>query len=322
MSASAHRFAPRLSTALAASAVLALLFSTVLAAQASDPFYTELERQGRAALAREQAAESAHLLRIACFGLLDAPERLAGCLVRLALAEGRIGDREGFERTFRRLEQLEERFGALRATPLSPEERAELARHAAESIPPELLQSSSLAALFASWAPAPEPAERSAESGAKRRKATKAEREEPPSEELAAQLSAPQPLTTADEASVARARQAAGTSSDQEELEALFLELSTLADAHAGDVSLQHLTASLAYRVSRWSVCADYFRRGGEPTLDDPLLRFYMAICLYESGDPQGAASLLAGSVERLKRTPFVERYLAKILGGTATSSP
>jgi hypothetical protein len=95
---------------------LALVLAGALAAplaarpQEPDPFYLDLQRSAAAALTRGDAAEAARKLRIACFGLLDAPDQLGGCLARLAIAQGRTADREGFTRTFERLDALVGRF--------------------------------------------------------------------------------------------------------------------------------------------------------------------------------------------------------------------
>lgn len=131
--ARARRSAAALALALVAAA------PAVVRAQEPDPFYLDLERSARAALVRGDAATAARRLRLACFGLLDAPDRLAGCLVRLGLAQARGGDREAFARTFERLDGLEERFGVYAASALENEERTEFEARLAEWIAPETL---------------------------------------------------------------------------------------------------------------------------------------------------------------------------------------
>jgi predicted Zn-dependent protease len=88
-----------------------------------------------------------------------------------------------------------------------------------------------------------------------------------------------------------------------------------VADAHPESVEAQHLAAEAAYRVSRWADAARYFQRGGEPPADQPELLFYMAVALYESGDPAKAAEILKRSLPNLQRTPYVDAYARKILG-------
>jgi hypothetical protein len=75
-----------------------------------EPFYLDLERSAEVALARGEAAAAARKLRLACFGMLEQPDRLGGCLVKLGVAQGQAGDRPGFEETFERLDALEGRF--------------------------------------------------------------------------------------------------------------------------------------------------------------------------------------------------------------------
>jgi hypothetical protein len=85
-----------------------------------EPFYLDLERSAEVALARGEAAVAARKLRLACFGLLDLPERLAACLVKLAVAQSAAGDRPGFEETFERLDALEGRFPVYAGLKLEP----------------------------------------------------------------------------------------------------------------------------------------------------------------------------------------------------------
>ncbi len=122
-------------------ALLALAGATLAAAQpAADPFYLSLLREGRTSLARGDAAGAAKELRVACFGLLDQPPLLGECLVRLALAQGAMGDREAFGETFDRIETIEERFQAYTQAALSPEERESFEDRALDWIAPEILR--------------------------------------------------------------------------------------------------------------------------------------------------------------------------------------
>ena len=108
-------------------------------AAAADPFYLGLLRDGTAAYDRKDYASAAHDLRLACFGLLDEPQPLADCLVRLAAAQGAAGDREGFQSTFGRLAEVEERFGVYGKLTLPPELRSAFEERAATTIPPSTL---------------------------------------------------------------------------------------------------------------------------------------------------------------------------------------
>jgi predicted Zn-dependent protease len=87
-----------------------------------------------------------------------------------------------------------------------------------------------------------------------------------------------------------------------------------VADAHPTAVEAQHLAAEIAYRASRWPLAVTYFRRGGEPTAS-PELMFYYAVALWESGDSDESARILDAALPRLPRSPFVDEYVARILG-------
>ena len=88
-----------------------LLLFVALAAQAANPFYLRLLRQGTDAYNRRDFAVAERQLRVACFGFLDEPELLAEGLVRLGLAQVSVGDTSGFTETFQRIAEIEERFG-------------------------------------------------------------------------------------------------------------------------------------------------------------------------------------------------------------------
>jgi hypothetical protein len=104
-------------------------------AWASDPFYTGLLRDGILAYDRGAFGDAARDLRLACFGLLDEPEALAVCLVRLAVAQGAAGDAEGFQATFRRVAEVEERFGAYGRADLPPAVRTAFEERVGKAIP-------------------------------------------------------------------------------------------------------------------------------------------------------------------------------------------
>jgi len=121
----------------------ALLLAALLApgARADEPdaFSLDLERSAQLALARGDAAGAAKKLRLACFGMLDAPARLEACLVRLGIAQSRADDRAGFQETFERLDAVEQRIPSYAQAPLEYAEREEFETRVGEWIPPELL---------------------------------------------------------------------------------------------------------------------------------------------------------------------------------------
>jgi len=455
--------------------ILVALLAIAAANPDVDPFYAQRAREAGAALATGDAQAAVRLYRIACFGMLDTPVVLGGCLGRLAIAEARADDREGFADSFRRLAAVEERFHGFAQSDLTADERAELAERAGAlvtqqevallpsvaavveerrraeiaALPPKerirrleklaaeqpgevrwkiglaqaeldrgepkaaleriekvdaperaeqiaTLRGTALAqtkrcpealAAFATGQPSANPAAASGYIGclhdAKRDaearafaaglpdevghapavqkavgelpepKPEAAEAEVPastseaPSQETdaaktaeipaetpaetptdtASTAPAPEPvedtLPPLDEAQRGRveaAREALATTSTLSALERHIAGLEPIAEARAGDSELQRLLATLAYRASDWPLCVSAFVRSGSPEADPPLLRFYRAVCEYETGDRDAAAAALGDSAQALKRTPFVDRYLALILGEGASN--
>jgi|SRR5947209_6387445 len=120
---------------------LLLLFAVPAVAAAVDPFYLNLLRDGRQAFDRKDYAGASRLLRLACFGMLDEPRALADCLVRLALAQDRAEDVDGFRDTFKRLVEVEERFNAYTQGGVSPELRTLLEPRLVARLPAATLES-------------------------------------------------------------------------------------------------------------------------------------------------------------------------------------
>jgi tetratricopeptide (TPR) repeat protein len=106
---------------------------------ATDPFYLDLMRDGMQAYDRGDYATAAKQLRLACFGVLDDPERLAGCLTRLGLAQAAAGNTDAFRETFRRIVEVENRFAAYTKTDLPPEVRAAFEQRALAAVPASTL---------------------------------------------------------------------------------------------------------------------------------------------------------------------------------------
>jgi len=118
---------------------------------------------------------------------------------------------------------------------------------------------------------------------------------------------------------LARARSLLASANRASELEDPLRLAREVADGHPGSVEAQHLAAEIAYRASRWEEAARYFRRGGEPT--QPEMQFYMAVALFESGEQAAARPLLERALPSLPRTPFVDGYAERILGGPPAGS-
>jgi hypothetical protein len=312
------------------------------AAAAVDPFYQTLLRDGQQAYERKDFAAAARELRLACFGMLEEPPALAACLTRLALAQETAGDLEGFRETFRRLTEVEERFKGYSQGEIAPELRAALETRLAARIPaatlaglPAFRSAVQAAAQAKKGAGAPTapanppkpapgaPAAKAAEKekpqvavkpageGGERKGAAAPPHVMPP----AAPPAAARPLTDAERQKLEQARKLLGDRRTAKELRQAFDLSSSVADAHPESKEAQLLAAEGAYRISRWSDAAAYFKRGGDPGDDEPERLFYLAVALYESGDAPAAAAALRRSLPNLKRTPYVDGYARKILG-------
>jgi tetratricopeptide (TPR) repeat protein len=120
---------------------LLLFLAAPALAAAVDPFYLGLLRDGRQAFDRKEYAAASRLLNLACFGMLDEPKALADCLARLALAEDKADDVDGFRETFKRLAEVEERFSAYSQGELPPELRAALEPRLVARLPAATLES-------------------------------------------------------------------------------------------------------------------------------------------------------------------------------------
>ena len=77
----------------------------------------------------------------------------------------------------------------------------------------------------------------------------------------------------------------------------------------------QHLAGEIAYRGAKWADAVTYFRRGGDPGVEQPLRLFYLAVALYENGDRENAATTLKRCLGKIRNTDYVEQYRRKILG-------
>jgi tetratricopeptide (TPR) repeat protein len=307
---------------------LALLLAALPAQAAVDPFYQGLLRDGQLAFERKEYATAARALRLACFGMLDEPRPLADCLSRLALAQDGTGDTAGFRETFQRLLEVEDRFKGYSQGELPPELRAALEARLATRLPAATLAAApafrstlakknpALASAPAAGAPAaaqpPAPVPSSAPAATAAPAVTKTAGPPAPAP---ANPPAPKALTDGERKQLDQARKLLGEPRPSKELRQAFELARGVADAHPDSKEAQHLAAEGAYRISRWSDAALYFRRGGDPGEEEPERLFYMAVSLYESGDAAAAAAALKRSLPNLKRTPYVESYMRKIMG-------
>lgn len=259
----------------------------------ADPFYENLLAKGTDQYNRRDFAAAASTLRVACFGLLEEPERLADGLVRLGLAQAAAGQDESYVETFRRLVEVEERFGAYGKAAIPNPVRAEFERHASALLPASTLRSaagfSHLVGPRPAATPSPQPLqERRGGSGPP--KATP-----PPGDE-------------------GELKQALALLAEGRVVES-YERARALADARPAWKEAQLAAAEAAYRLARWSEAVVYFGKAGDPGEEQPLLLFYWAVSLYEAGEKTQAAAVLRRALPRIKHTEYVDAYEAKILG-------
>jgi tetratricopeptide (TPR) repeat protein len=293
------------------SLVLFLLLLAPGAAAAVDPFYEGLLRDGTYAYDRRDYATAVEALRLACFGMLEEPKRLADCLVRLALAQDRAQDEEGFRETFRRVVELEERFGAYSQEGPPADLRSAFEARVPARIPAATLESTPAFRRLAR-------SEKTAAGGRPQERSTAKTESAPPAAppSTPVQTAQTQPLTAAERQTMEKVRKALGAPNPgNRDLKTAFQLAREVADAHPDSAEAQHLAAEAAYRLSRWGDAATYFRRGGDPGEDKPELLFYMAVSLFESGDAAGAATAIRRSLPNLRKTEYIESYEKKILG-------
>ena len=322
--------------------LLAVLLAAVLASSAAavDPFYAGLLRDGTHAFDRGDAAAAARDLRIACFGYLDEPPGLAECLVRLAAAQAATGDERGFADTFRRLAEVEERFGGYAKAEVPPAVLAAFEARAVAAIPEPTLRSvpafvplaerKKAAAGQAGGAPARRgaaappaapavPPAPSTAPGAGPVAGTNGDAgaPAPPAATVPAMAAEPTEAepSAAEREQLEAARRLMGAGATSADLKQALALAREVADRHPRHQEAQHLAAEAAYRTSRWGDAAAYFQRGGDPGDGRPELLFYLAVALWETGDQAGARRIIARALPNLQKTPYVEAYGKKILG-------
>jgi len=316
---------------------------------AVDPFYLSLLRDGQLAFDRKDFAIAARNLHLACFGMLEEPRPLADCLARLALAQDRAEDLDGFRDTFQRLVEVEDRFNAYSQGGVAPELRAVLEPRLAARLPAATLESVPAFRPLVAKKPDPKKPEvktpevktpetvtapKQTETAPGKPEAAEVvvkKPDAPPAAVAKNPVPAPppapavkpaetrpaesKPVTEAERKKMDQARQLLSQERPAKELRQAFQLAREVADAHPDAREPQHLAAEAAYRISRWSDAAAYFRRGGDPGDAEPERLFYMAVSLQESGDTAGAAAALKRALPNLRRTPYVDSYAKKILG-------
>jgi hypothetical protein len=324
---------------LVAWAIVALAPSPAIAA---DPFYLDLLREGGLAYDRGDAARAARTLKLACFGLLEEPKLVGECLARLALAEDKSGDAEGFREAFRRLCEVEDRFGGYsQASPgLPPALRAQLEKRVAslpaatlEQSPPAfrtLIPAKAAEATAGSRRPKPKaeappsaPVQKPAAAGPATPRTGSAvaagDPPAPPSPGAPAAVARGLPpvkgLSADDRGKLGQVRRTLDQQGDLRDLSQAFDLARAVADAHPEAADAQRLAGEAAYRIKRFKEAAEYFRRGGDPGDGEPELLFYQAVSLFELGNKDEAAAAFKRALPNLRRTPYIDGYAKKILG-------
>lgn len=103
------------------------------------PFYSEALRVGSVAYEAGDFATAAERLRLASFGMLDQPPLLAETLVRLALSQAELAQRDEFLATFDRINLLGERFDAYSSSALPAALRTRFEERAIAWVPEPVL---------------------------------------------------------------------------------------------------------------------------------------------------------------------------------------
>ncbi len=93
-----------------------------------------------------------------------------------------------------------------------------------------------------------------------------------------------------------------------------------LADTYPDSAEAQFLAAEAAYRAAQWETAVRRFDAGGDPGTTQPLLLFYKAVALFETGDVTRAADYLQRALPHVRKTPFVRSYTEKIMAATGES--
>ncbi|MGD2114947.1 MAG: tetratricopeptide repeat protein [Acidobacteriota bacterium] len=301
----------------AALLLLATLFlGATVPCHAAHPHYLRLLREGTLALEQGDAAEARHDLRLACFGLLEEPPLLAECLMRLGLAQAELNDTDGFHETFRRMVEIEQRFGAYDDADVPATLRSAFEQALLQRITVRALRTSGV---FADLLEPPPETGETGQAGGGPGGAS------PPADAPEAAPAAPEGsarLGPAERARLDRVRELLESAERRSELEEPFRMAREVAEANPASREAQRLTAVVAYRSSRWQEAVRYFRRGDVEAGDQPQLLFYYAVSLYEAGRPDEAVEPLRRSLPHLERTPFVQSYREKILAEPAPPVP
>lgn len=275
--------------------LVAVAPATVAEEQDVHPFYRGLLADGIRAFDAADYDRASEELRIAAFGLLDAPEELAVALTRLALAQDAIGDAEGAAVTQRRLAELEARFGAVVVASAAPGtvEPAESAEHEAPQTGPSDRVAATATRLCVSWTGDGECLQRPS-----------------PALDPALDPGAPGPEELA---ALERLADTAVAKSSSKKLRRALNEARPLAARFPEWSEMQRVTGLLAARSGAHEEALQHFEVSG-PLEADPIDRYYLAVALFEAGRVDEAADTLREVLPLLEQSREVRKNAKRIL--------
>lgn len=279
------------------------------------PHYERLLGQGTYALDQGDLQQAARDLRLACFGFLEEPDTLAVCLTRLALAQAATGDDQGFQETFRRVVEIDERFGAYSEGRVPPSLRRAFEEEVAARIPERILERTPSFDRLIPGAKDTAPLEPAPTVDLD---STGVPGEESSAEPLLLSAEPAPELSPEDQARLDRARKLLSSARTRLEIEEPLRLAREVADANPSAPEAQHFAATIAYRAGSWEEAVRYFRQGGDPGDENPESLFYFAVSLYEAGERSAAAEVLRRSLPRIEQTAFVREYRSRILAEPA----
>ncbi len=308
---------------------LALLCAAILAmpAAAYDDFYARRLALGKVAFAEGKAAVAAEEFRVACFGMVDAPEPLTECVARLALAQAGAGRTAEADATMDRFVMIEKRFGFFAKVPLEAPLKASfrdlVKKRKGVDLATPVPTATPTAVPTATAVPVATPAPT----------ATPTPTPTPTKAPTAAAVMAPVPIIGPPAPTVIAAptpaavpavsSQAANEAAALADARKLVAEnkaaaakslLMPLAGPGSGrEVRKALLEAAILTRDFRLAVeqggSLAPFGEGEDSSM------FYTAIALYETGKKSEAKALAERSLPRLKPTAYVDYYAKKIRG-------
>jgi len=293
--------------------VRALLVSAILAtpAAAYDDFYAQRLALGKQAFAEGKPAVAAEELRVACFGMLDAPEALLDCVARLALAQDRAGRTADADATMDRFVLLNGRLGLFAQLPLEPGLKQPfrdlvLKRKGVDLSPPAptatataaptrtpVATSTPVATPTATPTPSPTPSPTRASTP----KPTPTPAPRPAADREAALLADARKLVAGNKAAEART---------------LLMPLAVPGasrEARKALLEVGILTRDYRLALEQANALAP-FADGEDPSM------FYAAVALYETGKKSEAKALAERCLPRLQSTPFVDYYAKRMKSG------